>query len=247
MKQSTFLIKLFLFHFLLMIPCQGIEFENTPKLLVRGEASIFKPADTMEITLGVVAADAQPSKAIEENQRKIQQIMTNLNAIGLNTSDYLIGRVHTRPFKLLKGSEEKNLNSSAKYEALNTIQIKTQKISLENNIIHAAIQGGANQITRVNFSLNDPQSYQEEAIKLATQNALANATVLSTQAGVKLMRVLTLTLEITQKPLTPFSISPKKEIEGTVQANIAGEDIIEPEQLEIHAIVNISYEISSQK
>ena len=54
------------------------EFENTPKLVVKGEASIFKPADQMEVSLGVVTAAENSSQALNENNQRMHQIIDNL-------------------------------------------------------------------------------------------------------------------------------------------------------------------------
>src|SRR5262245_21925344 len=97
------------------------EFENTPKLSVKGEASIFKPADQMEVSLGVVTAAENSSQALNENNQRMRQIITNLQALGLDESDYRTGGFHIRPIyqKPQKNSDQDERGIISRYEVVN--------------------------------------------------------------------------------------------------------------------------------
>jgi uncharacterized protein YggE len=223
-----------------------VEFEHVPQLAVRGEASIFKPADQMEVSLGVVTLAENSHQALNESNQRMRQIIDNLQLLGLDESDYQTGRFHIRPIyqKPPKGSEEDERTVISHYEVTNTIQIKTQKIDLADKILTAAVQGGANQIDQVNFNLNNPQIYRAEAIKLATQNALADAAALASAANVKLMRVLTLSLD--HWHTFPVPVMFNKAGAYSVQGETASRDVLEPGKTEIHATVNAIIEIGPQ-
>lgn len=221
------------------------EFENIPKLIVRGEASLFKPADQMEVSLGVVTLAEDSSQALNENNQRMRRIISNLVALGLDESDYQTGRFQIRPIykKPSKNSSEEEKTIINQYEVSNIIQIKTKKIDLADRILNAASQGGANQVTKVNFNINNPQTYKEEVIKLATQNALADAKALANAAGVEVKRVLNISLDNwvdTSKAITLASknLSNLQEQEGV-------SEVLEPGQAELHATVNMTFEIGS--
>lgn len=219
------------------------EFENTPKLVVRGEASIFKPADQMEISLGVVTAAENSSEALNENNQRMRQILVNLQELGLEPSEYQTGRFQIRPIyrKPAKVSEEEERTVITHYEVINAIQVKTQKLALADRILSRAVQGGANQVEQVNFNLHNPQDYRAEAIELATKYAFADAAVLAHAAGVKIMRVLNLSLDHWQHVPRPLML-------GKYSSHAGGEtqEVLEPGQTEIHATVNVTIEIGSQ-
>lgn len=224
--------------------CRADEFENIPKMTVKGEASVFKPADQMEVSLGVLTTADQSSDAVEANNEHIRQIIANLKALGLDEKDYQTGRFHVRPVyqKAAKDSDVSDQGKISHYEALNTIQVKTQKIALADQIIHAAVQGGANQITQVNFNLQSPQSYREEAIKLASQYALADAHALAGATDVKIKRILNLSMEYWHNMPQPYMLKARG---AAFSAQAAGDDVMEPGQTEIHAVVNMTLEIGS--
>lgn len=151
--------------------CAADDFENLSKMSVKGEASIFKPADQMEVSLGVLTSADDSSAAVEENNQHIKQLIANLRTLGLDETDYQTGRFHVKPVyeKPSKNGDPALQGKISHYEALNTIEVRTQKIGLASQILNTAVQGGANQITQVNFNLNNPQAYRGEAIKIAAQ------------------------------------------------------------------------------
>jgi len=223
--------------------CHAEDYENLSKLTVRGEASIFKPADQLEVGLGVLTSADQSAQAVEANNQHVRQIISNLKTLGLDETDYQTGRFHVQPIyqKPPKNADESAPGKIIRYEALNTIQVKTQKISLADQIINAAIQGGANQIAQVNFNLNNPQAYRGEAIKLAAQNALADANALASATDVKLKRILNVSLDHWQQYPQPYMMKAL----GEALPAAAGQDVMEPGQTEIHATVNITFEIGA--
>jgi uncharacterized protein YggE len=158
MKQWLRLMSIGILLFLPKANHLVAEFENTPKLVVRGEASVFKPADQMEVSLGVVTLAENSTQALNENNRRMHQVVANLQELGLDESDYQTGRFHIRPIyqKPPKDSEEEEHSVISRYEVTNSIQIKTQKIALADKILSAAVQGGANQVEQVNFNINNP-------------------------------------------------------------------------------------------
>lgn len=240
MKLFSLVLSFGLF-FLPMHHCLAEKFDNLPKLIVKGEASIFKPSDQMEVGLGVVTVAEDSSEALKANKIHIQQIIQNLQTLGLDELDYQTGRFHIRPIykKTSKKQEDRDPAIITSYEVVNTIQVKTQKIDLADKILNAAVRGGANQIDQVNFNLNNPQAYREEAIKLAAQNALADANSLAAATNVKIMRILYLSLDHWQNLPGAHMLSKKFENEDAVQE----QNLFEPGNVEIHATVNVTFEI----
>lgn len=230
-----------LFFLMCLAKSWAIDFANTPKLVVKGEASIFKPADQMEASLGVLTVGDTSPVALNENNQHIRQIITNLKELGLDESDYKTGRFNIHPVYQKPSKDSLEPSKISHYEVVNTIEIKTMKIALVDKILNAAVQGGANQIDQVQFNLHNPQSYREEVIKLATQYALLDAYALSNAADVKLVRILNLSLDHWQHYPGPVMLSKRSE------GNESNPTLIEPGQAEIHATVNVTFEIDSEE
>lgn len=220
---------------------QSAEFADTPKLVVRGEASILKPADQLEVVLGIVTKGDTSSIALNENNQRMHQVLENLHALGLPDSDYQSGRFVIHPIyqKNPKDSEKDARTTITHYEVVNAIKVKTTKIDLAESLITAAVQGGANQIDQLNFNLSKPQTYRDEAIQAAAQNALADANVLATAMGVQIKRILNLSLDHWQQ--VPHPVMFNKRFESSNADG--GASVLESGQSEIHASINVTFEI----
>lgn len=240
MKLKTLFLSLPIF---LLAATSGFadNFDNVPKLTLNGEASFHVEADQMEVSLGVVTRASQSAKAMNQNNQLMNQVIANLKSLGLDETEYKTCHFHIQPvYKRSKDGCEENQVISG-YEVYNSIQVKTLKLELADQILSAAVQGGANQVNQINFSLSNPQKYRGEVIQAAAQSALADATILADAAGVKIKRVLGLSLNHWQTLPAPYMLS-KHMNGGTFEM---GHDAIEPGKAEIHATVSVVYEIGS--
>jgi uncharacterized protein YggE len=236
--------KFFLMGLLCLIPVlkgQATDFTDIPKLVVRGEASIFKPSDQLEVVLGIVTRSETSSVALNENNQRMHQVIANLQVLGLPDSDYQTGHFAIHPIyqKPPKDSNEDGRAKVSHYEVVNAIKVKTGRIDLAEKIISTAVQGGANQIDQLNFNLSKPQAYRDAAIQAAAQNALADANVLANAMGVQIKRILSLSLDHWQQFPSPLMLNKRFEIAG----GDGGQNVLEPGQSEIHATVNATFEI----
>ena len=217
--------------------CWADDFTHTPKIVVKGEASILKPADQMEITLGVVTIAETSSQALNENNQRMRDVIANLQGLGLNELEYQTGRFQVRPVYQKKDSKQEDVQAKiAHYEVLNTIHLKSQKLDLADKIIGAAVEGGANQIEQVNFNLSNPQAYREEAIQVAVQNALSDAHALASAARVHPGRILFISLDQWQNLPGPLHLARMAGSQGN-------ETSFEPGNVEVHATVHVTLEI----
>ena len=145
--------------------------------------------------------------ALTQNNQLMTQVIGNLKDLGLEETEYQTCHFHIQPFyqKTPQGYDDQAMIIG--YEIYNSIQVKTLKLHLADKILSAAVQGGVNQVNQINFSLHNPQMYREEAIQAATQNALADANALAKAAGVKIKRILNISLNHWQTSPTPYMMS----------------------------------------
>lgn len=200
------------------------------KLSITGQATIKKPADELRISLGVITEGKDAESAMQHNAEKMHAVINALQQLGLTHQEYETGRyaitaIYSRPPK------EHAIDWKASiinYEVNNTIQIKTDKLKLAGALIDTAGKSGVNSINQISFGFKDPRSYREEAISAAAENAFIDANTLARAAGVRLVRVIEISLdrESTNIPYYKLAETP-----------IQGGDI------EVNARVNLVYEI----
>jgi uncharacterized protein YggE len=81
------------------------------------------------------------------------------------------------------------------YKITSQMRIRTARLDLAGKIISSGVDAGANDIGNVVFDLADQRTSRSEAIQDAAANALADAKVLAEAAGVKLVRIRSLSLD----------------------------------------------------
>ena len=217
------------------------EFQNLPKLMVRGEAELDKPADRLRLTIGVVTEHAEATTALDENSRRMRDVVRALEKTGLTEGEYETGRFSVRP---VYARRPRNAGAEWRphivgYAVTNTLNVKTKKLELAGPLIEAANDAGANSIDSIGFDLADPRIHRAEAISAAAANARADAAVLAEASGVRLVRILSVTLdEAGRRPPVPFFT-----LERAAAAEAAPAPPIQPGDVTVRAGVTIVYEI----
>lgn len=217
------------------------EQSNVPKITLSAQALIYKPADELQITIGVVEQGDNAEAVLAANNIKMQAVIANLEAIGLIKEDYQTGRFNIHPtYTPYPKDPPQNWKQSINgYEVTNSIAIKTDKISLAGKMIDAASKAGANTIENIHFTLHDARSYWHEAISKATANAINDANVIAQAAGVKLGRLLSISLD------SANTINPRAN--NIYFAKSMGNESLPPIEagdVSITANVSIVYEIN---
>lgn len=219
--------------------------EDLPKLTVRGDAVLERPADRLLLQVGVVTEHAEASSALADNSRQMDGVVKAITKAGLGPDEYQTGRFDLQPVY----SERPPRTASewrpqiVAYRVTNTVRIKTVKLQLAGELIRAAYEAGANTIDSIGFDLADPRKHRAEAIRQATANALEDARVLSEASGLRLVRVLSISLD-------PDQYWPVV-MQGRGMAGMAAAEAVTPPiapgDVTVRAGVSVVYEIAPRE
>ncbi len=210
---------------------------NQPRLSVSAQATIFKPADQLQLSIGVITLNDTAEEALAENSDRMDAIITSLESAGLQQAEYKTGNFSIRPtYSPYPKNPPPNWKSTITgYEVSNSLSIQTQKLEIVGKLIDAASKAGANNIENIHFNLHDPRMHWDEAISQATTNAAHDARIIASAANVKLGRPLSISLE-NQQVVVPRAL-------GFAKMSAESVPPIEAGNIEISAAVNIVYEI----
>lgn len=215
-----------------------------PHLVVRGEALLFKPADQIEVSVGVVTEDVNPQKALQLNNEKMAAVIKELNDVGLTTQEYRTGQFQVRPVYTNppKDPPADWRQKISHYEVTNTLQIKTQKLDIAGRLLSVASQAGSNRIDHIQFDLKNPREFRAEAIQKATQNAIDDATLLAEASHVKLVKVRYVALDPSQNHF-PAPRMMMAKFSGEALSDVP----LEAGDVEVRAVVEMIFEVGSLK
>lgn len=216
--------------------------EDHPNLTVRGEALLKVPADQMHLNIAAVTYAETADRALDQNTALMQNVVHALRKIGLTEDEYQTGQFQIEPqwSQRPRQAPEDWRPRITGYTVTNRLAIKTKKLPLAGKLIGAATDAGANAIDSIVFDLSDQRKYRAQAIREATANALADARSLADAASVKLVRVLSLSLD--NAVTTPFRVQPESFARGLMAAEAAAPPISSGE-VTVQAGVMLVYEI----
>ncbi len=216
--------------------------EDIPRLTVRGEAVLHKPADQLRVRVGVVTQEAEATASVKENSRRMADVVAAITKAGLDKTEYETGRFSIRPLysRRPRQADAQWVRQIIGYEVNNTLALRTKKLALAGKLIEVANEAGANSVDNIRFDLADPRTHQAEAIDAATANARSDAAVLSRAAEVRLVRIISIQLGNSgyRPPL------PTMARADGMAAAVAPPPPIQPGDVTVQASVTIVYEIA---
>lgn len=220
------------------------DYRERNTLTLSSRATISVPADELQLSIGVISVSETAEAALRENGIKMQAVINTLEGLGLANSDYQTSHFNIQPtYTPYPKEPPQNWKPSINgYEVSNSIQIKTENLNLAGKLIDEVSKAGANTIDHITFSLKDPQSHRNESISLAAANAKNDAEVTAAAANVKLVQLLSLTLDhsnpITSQPFNQRFSKMAMSSEAAVP--------IKEGDVDISSTITVVYEIAPE-
>lgn len=200
---------------------------STTTITVTGNGTVNATPDKASFDFGVQVNAATASEAINNDNKQAQAIIDALKNAGIPDSDIQTTSVSLWP------QTSSNGNTITGYQASNSVNV-TAPIDKSGSLVDAAVGAGANNIDGPNLSVGDESSYNAQALKLAVDDARAQAQAIATASGLTLGGILHITNE---------GSSPTPIMYGALDAKAAGTPI-EAGSQQIQASVTVVYSAS---
>lgn len=164
----------------------GANDENT--LSVAGFAEISVKPDVAQITLTVISENADLGVASNDNSEKINAVIGFLEESGIESKDIKTSLYNISPrYEYLNDYSKRVLVS---YEIKQSLTVKIRDLESIGDIIAGATEKGANDISSLQFIIDDDEALKEQARAEAIDNAKKNAESLGKDLGVSLTEIV---------------------------------------------------------
>ena len=204
-----------------------------PYVRVHGESTISVEPDQAQIDIGVITQGATTQAATDANARQATAVIEQLKAAAPSATVKTVNFSVNPNYRYPKdGSAPAILG----YTANNTVRMELNDVALVRKVIDAATRSGANNVNRLNFTLKDEKPYRARALGEAATQARSSAEALAASLHLRLGRVLQL------EEGQPVIVSPARQVEFA-RAESNTETPISPGNIDVHASVNITFEI----
>jgi hypothetical protein len=212
--------------------------ERAPSITVSADTSVSGEPDQAQIDIGVSTQARTAPEASKENAERLARVLAELRKLlgkgdELKTSGYALHPQYRHP----PGGKPE----IAGYTATNSVRVKTGRLDEVGRLIDAAMQAGANQVNRLQFSLKDEEAMRLQALRQAALKARNKADALAAALGLKVLRVIA--LNEGAQPIQPIV---RAAAMARSDAMSAAPTPIEPGTVEVRAAVTLMVEIGER-
>ena len=174
--------RIFAASFILTLGTAALVAQTPPIRTVQanGSATLLANPDQAQLEAGVVTNAATAQDSAQQNATLttavVQAIKAVLGATGtVQTVSYNVSpRYSTSPGQT---------QTIVGYITMNTVRVTTTDLSILGRLIDAANQAGANNVGNLGFGLQDPEPKVQQALALATKQAMGHANAIAAGLG----------------------------------------------------------------
>lgn len=192
-------------------------------LSVLGAGTVEVPADLAILSAGITTESKSIEEAKDKNEMIFKDVMRSLIDYGISQDD-----INTEDISVTRNYDY-NTNTFQSYKISHVISVKTSDFAKLNDLYSLVIENGANDNISIIFTLSNPNTYYNKALKKASQDAISKAAILAKNFGVKYNNV---PCKVTENSSSLYSIT------YTTPANYAYSTSITPGLVKVTAEVN---------
>jgi uncharacterized protein len=204
-----------------------------PAVRVHGEATVSAQPDQAQFDIGVVTQAATVSAAVNGNATQTNAVMRELKSLVPDQDIKTVNFSVNPNYKYPKDGGTATIDG---YTANNTVRLLLNDISKIPTVIEVATKSGANSLNRLSYLLKDEKAVRAQALAAAATQAEAGAQALAGALKLKLGRLLRV------EEGQPVIVSPARQMSFAKAASTEMTPI-SPGTIDVHADVNLTYEI----
>ena len=206
-------------------------------ITIGGEGKVTAIPDIAAIEIGVSTEKTDVASAQKENTTKMNAVTKKVKDLGVDEKD-----IQTTQYNIYPQYDYTNNRQQLRgYQIAQNVRIKIRDLSKIGAILEAATSAGANQVSGVSFTIDDPEKLRQEAREKALDNAREKAKALAGRADVKLGKIVSFSESDSGTPPVPYYA--RAEAFGMGGDMAVKTPDIQAGSLEVVVNVNVSYEI----
>ncbi len=213
-RYPTLCLMLLLIATVMPVAAQNL-ISDTPSINVSGVGEVLVSANEATISASVITVSDSADESLMANSQQMLSVFDALNSVGIGED-----QISTSQFSLSPRYERTNgVRVFVGYEVNNSILVTTDNIESVGPLLDLIISAGATQINSVGFGTEDVESFRQEAIRLASVDAINKAELIASQNGIELGEAIKITLSTRTGSITPPNLvgvdfSPAPPISG---------------------------------
>lgn len=237
MIKSIQFFKVLFLSLLLILPLSvSVQAQDAPVLSVSGTGIAKMAPDQASLRLSVTTTGKSAQDTQAENASRMQAVIASVEALGVEPQ-----YIETSLLEISPQYEYKNGVREIKgYVASNSVTVEIRDLIKVGRIADTALANGANQIDDLSFSLREPESIQQEALRLAILDARSKAEVMARALGHAIVGLKLVSETTNSYQMRNYSLPMLAE----AKADSSVATPVQPGELEVTAEVHIEFLLS---
>jgi uncharacterized protein YggE len=180
---------------------QAVTAGSTTRVMVSGDSIVQAQPDTAILTLSVVTQARRALDAQQENANRSDAVVKALKTAAGSGAEVKTSGYSLQPQRIYKEGQPPTITG---YEARNTVTVTLSDLTRVGQLIDAASQVGANDISGIAFTLREDRAARNEALRQATREAVDKAQVIANALGGRVVRIIEVQEEGTIRPVPVY-------------------------------------------
>lgn len=178
-------------------------------LTVSAEGRATRAPDLAVFTAGVASTGTTAGEALAANAADMNRVIAALKRAGvadrdIQTSNLSLNPVYAEQRRLPDGRTDDAPPKITGYQVANTVTVRQRNLAEFGKVIDTLVSAGANQVNGPSFEVANNDAATDEARIDAVRKARARAELYARAAGLKLVRVLTISESSGFSPPAPM-------------------------------------------
>lgn len=199
--------------------------------------------DVAEFTLGVISEGGKDVATLQtQNSKKINTINAFLKAHQIADKDIKTTNYNIDPRYQYYNCVDKGPcppPDITGYSINQSVNVKIRDFSKIGDLLSGVVQNGANSVSQLIFTIDDPTKVQNEARAQAITKAQEKAVGIARAGGFGIGRLLSIEESVPQTPYPPYPMA----MEASGLGGRGGAPVIEPGSQETSVSVTLKYEM----
>ena len=211
--------------------------QNSNQITVSGEGKIYAKADIALVNFGVTNQGKAVADVVKSNTDSMNAVIGAIKNLGIDEKDIQTTNYNLSP---LYNYTQKLGNVFQGYTLEQDVQVKIRDFTKIGDILSQTTAAGANLVGDLQFTIDNPEQFREQARAKAIAQAKANAKNLSQESGISLGKLINVYENSNPYPVAYNSA----KMMGAGIADSAPVPTIQPGQQEIDVTINLTYQVN---
>ncbi|QXO64518.1 oxidative stress defense protein [Morganella morganii] len=218
---------------------QAVETPAGPHISTSGSAVIQAEPDMATLTINVTVKEKEASAAKAQADKRVAQYFDFLKAQGIEKKDINAANISTSPDYVYDKEKEESVIRG--YNASRSVTVKVYDLNKLNTLLDGALKSGLNDISAVEFGVNNPEKYRAEVRQKAIDDAVSQAKAVAKGFGSELGAVYSIGYNAPQP--VPVMARGKMMLAANAPAAVSADETYEQQTIDFRDQVDVVFEL----